>query len=116
MDRSVGMCGLVCTDCEAYKATQANDMDWLQRIVEQWKVEYGAQNLTVEGVACDGCVTGSARKCGHCSECDIRLCGLEKGVVNCGECADYESCERIQNFFKYVPTAKVLLDEVHAAR
>jgi len=116
MDRMVAMCGLVCTDCDAYKATQANDTDWLQRVVEQWKTEYQAPDLTIEGVACDGCVTGSTRLCGHCHECEIRLCGLEKGVANCGECAGYESCERIQNFFKMVPTAKIVLDEVYAAR
>ncbi len=105
MDRMIAMCGLVCTECEAYKATQANDMDWLQRVTDQWKVEYSAPNLSVEGVACDGCVSDSKR-----------LCGLEKGVANCGECADYESCQRIQDFFKMVPAAKVVLDEVHAAR
>ncbi len=116
MDKMVAMCGLVCTDCEAYKATQANDMAWLQRVADQWKVEYNAPNITVEGVACDGCVSGSKRLCGNCYECGIRLCGLEKGVANCGECADYESCQRIQDFFKMVPAAKIVLDEVHAAR
>lgn len=115
-NRMIGMCGLICTECEAFQATQANDADWLQRVVEQWKVEFNAPNLTVATVACDGCVSGSTRMCGHCHECDIRLCAMEKGVVNCGMCAEFDSCERIQNFIKYVPQAKTSLEEVRAAK
>ncbi len=116
VERMISVCGLICTDCDAYKATQANDQDWLQRVVESWKKEYNVPNLTIEGVACDGCVSGSTRLCGHCHECDIRLCAMEKGVENCGACVEFESCERIQNFLKFVPPAKAVLEEVHAAR
>jgi hypothetical protein len=113
MDKIIAYCGLVCTDCPAYIATQADDRAALGRVAAQWREEYDAPNITVESVICDGCLTGD-RKCGHCAECDIRACGVARGVVNCGHCADYV-CEKLERFFGFVPDARTVLDEVRAA-
>jgi hypothetical protein len=48
MDKMIAYCGLVCTDCPAYVATQANDRDALERVAAQWREEYNAPGLTVE--------------------------------------------------------------------
>ncbi|GAB4533122.1 MAG: hypothetical protein Kow0063_14610 [Anaerolineae bacterium] len=76
----------------------------------QWREEYNAPGITVESVMCDGCLSGP-RKCSHCAECDIRACGLERGVANCGHCTDY-ACEKIERFFGFVPDARTVLDEI----
>jgi hypothetical protein len=110
MDKIIAYCGLVCSDCEAYIATQAGDQAALERVAAKWREEYNAPNITVESVICDGCLTGE-RKCGHCAECDIRACGMEHGMANCGHCAEY-ACEKLERFFGMVPPARTVLDEI----
>jgi hypothetical protein len=110
MDKIIAYCGLVCTDCPAYIATQADDREALERVAAQWREEYNVPGITVESVICDGCLNGG-RKCGHCAECEIRACGVARGVVNCAHCADY-GCEKIEGFFSLVPHARTLLDEI----
>jgi hypothetical protein len=112
MDRMVAYCGLVCSDCPAYVATQANDQDGLERVAAQWREDYGAPGITVESVICDGCVT-EGRKCAHCFECAIRACGMGRGVENCGHCEEY-GCEKVAGLFAMAPDVKVVLDGVRA--
>jgi hypothetical protein len=111
MDRIIAYCGLVCTDCPAYIATQANDRAALARVAAQWREEYDAPDITVESVICDGCTTEGERKCSHWYECNIRICGTERGVVNCAYCDDY-GCEEIEGFFSFVPDARARLDAI----
>jgi hypothetical protein len=114
MNKIIAYCGLVCPDCEAYIATQADDQAALERVAAKWREEYNAPGITIESVICDGCLTGE-RKCSHCAECDIRACGIERRVANCGHCADYASCEKLERFFGLVPAARTVLDEIRAA-
>ena len=111
MDKIIAYCGLICTDCPAYTATQANDQAALERVAAQWREEFNAPNITAEAVICDGCLSGG-RKCSHCAECPIRACGLERGVANCAYCADYDTCQKLAGFFGFVPSAKAVLDEI----
>ncbi len=111
MDKIIAYCGLVCTACPAYIATQADDPAALEQVAAQWREEYNAPDITVEFVICDGCLTDEGRKCGHCSECKIRACGMERNVANCAYCDDY-ACEKLEGFFGFVPDAKVLLDGI----
>ncbi len=110
MDKIIAYCGLNCTECPAYVATQAKDQKALDKIVEQWRTEYHAPNITVESVMCDGCLTGS-RKCAHCFECEVRACGIERGVVNCAACPDY-ACAKLEAFFKMAPHARKNLEDI----
>ena len=64
-------------------------------------------------VVCDGCPS-DGRKAGYCAHCEIRACGVERGVANCAHCGDY-ACERLTGFFGQVPDAKKVLDEVKAS-
>jgi hypothetical protein len=114
MSRLIAVCGLICSDCGAYLATQADDPAALEKVAAQWRLEYNAPNITVAGVACDGCLP-EGRKCAHCAECQIRACGLAHGVANCAYCADYATCAKIAGFFQMVPAARVTLDGVRAA-
>jgi hypothetical protein len=111
METMIAYCGLVCTTCEGYLATQANDRAALERMAERAKAEYGALNATADSVMCDGCLSASARKIGYCAECAIRACGVARGVANCAGCPDY-ACEKLTGFFKLAPQARVTLDSV----
>jgi hypothetical protein len=110
-NRIIAHCGLICTDCPAYIATQANDQEALERTAAQWRKEYDSPDITAESIICDGCLTDEGRKCGHCFECKIRACGIERGIVNCGHCSDY-ACEKLEDFFGFVPDARAVLDGV----
>jgi hypothetical protein len=115
MENMIAYCGLVCTDCPAYKATQANDREALEQITEKWKEQFNMPDLTVDTVMCDGCLTTSGRLTSYCTQCAIRSCGIERDVVNCAHCDDY-ACENLRNFFQYAPEAEKRLDEIRSAR
>lgn len=114
MTKIIAYCGLTCTDCHAYQATQANDYAALRRVRDQWRKEYNTPTFTVDDVACDGCVT-EGLKCRHCGECDIRACGMSHGVSNCAHCADYATCVKLARFFGFVPQARATLDSIRAS-
>ena len=106
----IGACGLICSECEAYKATQANDPAAIESVAAKWREEYGAP-VQADYVWCDGCMTEGSRKCGHCAECDIRTCVTEKAIANCAACTDYP-CAKIAAFTTAVPQAKATLDSL----
>jgi hypothetical protein len=111
MDKIIAYCGLVCSDCPAYIATQADDRAALEQVAARWQEEFNTPDLTVESIICDGCLTDEGRKCSHCFECNIRACCMERGVLNCAYCDDY-GCEKIEGFFGFVPDARATLDGI----
>ncbi len=107
----ISRCGLVCTECPAYLATQADDAAKAAEIAAAWSKAYSAK-IAVDDVWCDGCLV-EGRKCSHCGECGIRACATERGHDNCAHCPDY-ACEQLQGFFGMVPHAKAKLEEIRA--
>ncbi len=114
MDQIIAVCGLICTDCPAYQATQAQDQAWLERVTAEWRQQFNAPDLPVEAVSCNGCLAEGQKQCTHCGECSVRLCALERGVLNCGVCPDY-GCEKITSLLAFMPEVKPRLDAIHAA-
>jgi len=112
MDRIIAYCGLDCSGCEAYQATQANDEAAKERIAAKWRVEYNSPETTVATVTCDGCVTKTGRVGGYGPFCPIRSCGAGRAVANCGHCADYASCEKLNGFLANVPPARANLEAI----
>jgi hypothetical protein len=113
MDRMVAYCGLVCTDCPAYVATQADDRAALERMAEQARAKFNAPDITVESVACDGCLASDGRLGGYCLECQVRACGIERGVINCAYCDEY-ACDELGAFLGGAPGARATLDGIRA--
>ena len=115
MERMIAFCGLVCTECEGYLATQANDWTELERLATRARAEYNAPpTTTAKDLQCDGCLNDTGLKNGYCAVCEIRACGAAHGVANCGHCPDY-ACEKLTAFFGMVPAARGALDEVRSA-
>jgi hypothetical protein len=113
-DKIIAYCGLVCSDCPAYKATQSGIRSELEKVAAQWEKDYHLQNVSIEAVTCDGCLGPEGRKGAHCSECDIRACAVAINVENCAHCQDY-SCEKLNNFFGFAPDARIVLDQIRSA-
>lgn len=116
MNQIIAYCGIVCTDCSAYVATQAHDQAALERVAAQWQEEYGLADITAESAICDGCLGSDGRRCYYCAACEIRACGTGRGVANCGHCADYV-CGKLDRFFGlgFDPQARTRLDEVRSS-
>ncbi len=112
MSTLIAACGLDCAKCEAYIATQANDQPALEQVAAKWRLEYNAPGILATNILCDGCMAGG-RVIGHCSECKIRLCAVERGVENCAACPEY-ACEQLSAFFQMVPQAKTNLDQLRS--
>ena len=112
MEKMIAYCGLVCTDCEAYLATQRGDMDALARLAERARKEFGV-DLPPHAHMCDGCLATSGRQIGYCQTCQVRACGIQKNVENCAHCQDYP-CEVLTAFFAMAKDAQPTLDAIRA--
>jgi hypothetical protein len=112
-DRMVAYCGLICTDCDAYKATQAEDMESLERMAKEASDQFGME-MTVADAMCDGCHATSGRQIGYCHQCAIRLCAVDQHIETCGHCADY-ACEKVDGFSKPGSAHRRTLDDIWSA-
>lgn len=108
-EKMIAYCGLACTECPAYVATQANDMAALAKLAESWSKEFNA-SLKAEDCLCDGCL-GTGRQIGHCSQCEIRACAVGRGAANCAHCDDF-GCEKLTGFWAVAPEAKTTLEAI----
>jgi len=111
MEKIIAYCGLICTGCPAYIATQADDDAARERVAALWRAEFNAPGITAASINCDGCLGKTGRKFSHCLECEMRVCGMERGVENCAHCADY-ACEKLERFFGFAPDARIVLDGI----
>ncbi|MFH1010320.1 MAG: DUF3795 domain-containing protein [bacterium] len=108
VERLIAYCGLICSECPGYIATQKDDDAERRKVAQTWSEQYGHE-IKPEDINCDGCRSEGSRHLGYCNICEIRLCGIERGVVNCAFCMDYP-CEKLEKFFKMAPEAKATLD------
>ncbi len=108
MERLIAYCGLDCAQCPGRIATVTNDDALRAKTAAAWKESFGFP-LGPEAINCLGC-KGEGAKIGHCSECGMRLCAIGRGVRDCGACAEYSSCAKIQEFTAQVPEAKANLE------
>ena len=108
MEKMIATCGLICTECPAYVATENEDTVALEALAKTWSAEYG-DTLSADDCSCTGCHSTVGPWMSHCEECDIRACGIEKHVENCAKCVEY-ACDRLVKFIEFVPEAKATLD------
>ena len=111
MDKIIAFCGLTCTECPAFIATQKDDDKERKKVAKVWSKEFNS-DIKPEDINCDGCLTEeSGRLFSHCKVCEIRKCGRKKEVKNCAYCDDY-ACEKLTKFFDMAPEAKTALVEI----
>ncbi len=101
MDKTIAVCGLNCSECEAYIATKNNDMQKKGEIAEKWSKIYNT-SLLPENINCDGC-RFDGQHIGYCSMCEVRKCGFSKNIENCGLCNEYPDCDTLNAFLKMAP-------------
>jgi hypothetical protein len=110
MEKQIAYCGLVCTDCGAYIATQNNDNEKRREIAEEWTRNY-KHDFRPEDINCVGCIPTEGPHVGQCGVCEVRKCGQEKGVINCAYCDEY-ACDVLGKYFEMAPVMKANLEEI----
>jgi hypothetical protein len=114
MDKMIAYCGIVCTECPAFIATQQNDDAKRKKVAEMWSKQY-KMAVKPEDINCDGCISGSRRLLNYCSICEIRKCSQDKGVKNCAYCNDY-ACDKLTRFYAMAPHAKESLEKIRKSK
>ena len=113
MERMIAYCGIVCTECPAFIATQKDDDDLRKQTAEFWSQQFNV-DLKPDIINCkEGCLSDGDDIFGHCQVCEIRSCAKEKKVDNCAHCDEY-ACEKLSDFHERAPYAKTVLDEVRS--
>lgn len=108
MGKMVAYCGLVCSICPAFLATQSDDDAARKKTAAYYAKKYGF-NLKPEEINCDGCKAETGRLIGYCQSCEIRKCNRAKGMDNCAVCNE-RPCEKLLKFHEFSPDAKAAFD------
>ncbi|MCD5408029.1 DUF3795 domain-containing protein [Candidatus Bipolaricaulota bacterium] len=106
----IACCGLVCSECPAYLATQQGNHTALSKLAREWSTE--EHPLSVEDCLCCGC-KGEGLVASFVDQCEIRRCALGRSLETCGHCSDYP-CRLLEPTFRRSPKAKAMLDEIAA--
>ena len=112
MSELISICGIKCGECGAYIATRDNDDEKRAATAKMWSEMYDA-DLPPSAINCEGCTSTGGVLFQHCTVCEIRKCGVARGVANCAHCDDY-ACDKLTEFFSMVPECKVTLDAIRA--
>ena len=114
MEEMVAYCGIICTECPTYQATQKNDSKARAKIAKDWSKQF-KHDFKPGDINCDGCLSVGKKLVGYCLVCEIRKCGSDKKVLNCGYCVEYP-CEKVNSFQARAPLAKAKLEAVRNTR
>jgi hypothetical protein len=111
----IAYCGLICTECPAFIATQTNDIELRRKTAKGWSTK--ENKIDPDDIVCDGCLVVKERHNVFCSECEVRACGLETDVKNCSYCGKYP-CEHLEKLWNIINTseAKEKLDYLRNSR
>ncbi|MBP7341118.1 MAG: DUF3795 domain-containing protein [Deltaproteobacteria bacterium] len=106
----IAFCGLDCSKCEAYLATQKDDDSKRSEVAQKWSALYHSE-ISPGQINCDGCKS-SGRLFFHCeNSCEIRKCCQSKGVDTCASCSEY-ACSTLSAFIKLAPEAGRMLEKL----
>jgi hypothetical protein len=108
--KMIAKCGIVCSECPAYVATQKNDDTLRAETARKWS-EMFKFDIKAADINCDGCSSDTGRLFNYCNVCEIRKCANEKKLATCAACPEY-SCQKLDAFLAQVPEARKMLEEL----
>ena len=115
MEKMIAYCGIVCTECDAYKATQAGDPTALEKVAASWREQFDP-SITAASIKCDGCLATTETLCSYCAVCPMRVCAIQRGEKNCAYCVEFDGCDKLEVFFSHSPNMRDVLNEMRAAQ
>jgi len=101
MEKMIAYCGLDCSGCPTFLATQNDDDAAREKI---YSMKFGF-NFKPEEINCDGCLSVGGKLLGYCQSCEIRKCCREKTLDNCATC-DEQPCGKLIKFHEFSPDSK----------
>jgi hypothetical protein len=104
----IAYCGANCSECECFLATKEDNQEKRKEVAEKWSIQYNTE-ITAEQINCSGCKSSGVKFFFTESICEIRKCNIEKGSVNCAECAEYK-CEKLLKFIELAPQVENALE------
>jgi hypothetical protein len=113
MEKMIAYCGVDCSECLAYIATQTDNNDLRKEQAKTWSQQLDTE-ISAEDINCDGCLS-NGRHVSYCSMCNIKQCCREQNVENCGRCKNY-ICEQLENAFKFMTEVFDMGDEPAAKK
>lgn len=111
MKQMIAYCGLVCTECPAFKATQGDNDEERKKVADLWTSE--DYPITPNDINCDGCKTTGKRIIKFCNICEVRKCAQANNVETCAHCEGYP-CVVLQRRFEMIGSveAKKVLERI----
>lgn len=101
--RIVGFCGIVCSKCRAYVATQKNDLELKKEVARSWSTEQ--EQLRPEDISCRGCLASPESLLKFCHTCAVRACGYQRNIKNCAYCDEFP-CVKLSGLWKAMGSDK----------
>ncbi len=114
-DEIIAFCGLVCTECPAYIATQTDDKELRKKTARGWSTK--DNKIDPDDIVCDGCLALDKEQNVFCRSCKTRSCVLERDVDNCSYCEEYP-CDTLEELWSIIntPEARQKLDWLRSSR
>ena len=97
----IAYCGMNCSKCDGYLATQADSDEKRKDVAEKWTAQYNT-DIKPEQINCNGCKSDGIKFSFAENMCEIRRCNIEKSNVHCAICSKYK-CDKLENFIKLAP-------------
>lgn len=98
-------CGLFCETCSVYIFSQTDE-----NALEALASKFG---MTKEEMRCNGC--RSDKLSSYCQKCLFTPCALEKGILNCEDCAEFP-CDKLKEFQKQMPHRAELFESAECRK
>jgi len=109
MSLLIAPCGIDCSQCDAYIATQNDDIVLKQKLADNY-IKHFNKEIALKDMECDGC-NQEGRHIGFCAHCSIRSCVFEKGYSTCAECTEFP-CPKGSFIWTKNSKSKATLDEL----
>lgn len=110
MDKMIAFCGIHCSECPVFLATQKDNNIMRAQVLKLWSDQYKME-LSIEEINCQGCKSNGNQLFTHCMKCSIRSCAKKRGIDLCIEC-DVYPCKQIDDFFMVTPIAKANMEKL----
>ena len=107
----IAYCGLNCSGCDAYAATQEASQIKREDTARKWSKRYQAR-IQPEQINCEGCKSEGTQFF-YCHVCEIRRCCISKNVDHCAACEQY-ICETLAAFIELAPEAGRALKDLRS--
>jgi hypothetical protein len=101
MSKMISYCGIDCSKCESYLATQADSDIDRKKIALKCRLQFNV-DLEPEQINCTGCKSDGVKCAFATTLCEIRKCNIRKSQPYCAVCREYK-CAKLEKIIASAP-------------